>query len=285
MMKMMKMMKINVSAVVLMLMFLLVSGQANAHFSVVRGDGKVITQDRNTSPFSAITVSCSADVYIRQGNSEAIKVKADEDVINQITTNVSGGVLEIDVKGNNWNVEVMEVYVTVKNLEKVVINGSGDVKSDNTIEGIDFDVNINGSGDVVLDLNVKSLETKINGSGDVKVSGVQGNFNMKVGGSGDFIGENLRLELCEIEVNGSGDVKLSGTANLVKIRQSASGDVNLFNLPAENVEARTNGSGDVVVFVNGSLKANLGGSGDITYKGEPKNVDVSATGSGEVYHR
>lgn len=281
----MKTSKIQVSAVVLMLMLLLVSGQANAYFSRVSGDGKVITQDRNTSPFSAINISCSADVYIRQGNSEAIKVKADEDVINQITTNVNGDVLEIDVKGNIWNVEVMEVYVTVKNLEKVVISGSGDVKSDNTIEGIDFAVNINGSGDVVLDLNVKSLETKINGSGDVKVSGVQGNFNMKVGGSGDFIGENLRLELCEIEVNGSGDVRLSGTANLVKIRQSASGDVNLFNLPAENVEARTNGSGDVVVFVNGSLTANLGGSGDLTYKGEPKNVDVSATGSGEVYHR
>ncbi len=269
----------------LIIISLLATSQTFANFSRAKGNTSVTTQTRTTKPFSAISISCSADVFISQGNSEKITVKADENIIDQITTNVNGDVLEIDIRGSIRNVEVMEIYVTVKNLEKVAINGSGDVKSENTIEGIDFAVNINGSGDVALGLNVKSLVTRINGSGDVKISGVQGNFDLKVGGSGDFVGENLRLELCEIDVNGSGDVKLSGTANTVKIRQSASGNVNLFNLPAENVEARTNGSGDVVVFVNGSLTANLGGSGDITYKGEPKNVDVSATGSGEVYHR
>jgi len=281
----MKIAKFTVSVALMMLMLLFATDQSFAGSLKVKGNGKVTTQDRKTSPFSEIRISCSADVFLKQGTSEAITVKAEENIISQITTEVNGGVLEIDVEGNIWNVEVMEVYVTVKNLEKVMINGSGDVKSENTIQGIDFDVNINGSGDVALDLSIKSLETKINGSGDVKVSGVQGNFNLKVGGSGDFIGENLNLELCEIEVNGSGDVKLSGTANKIKIRQSASGDVNLFNLPAETVEARTNGSGDVVLFVNGTLTATLTGSGDITYKGEPKNVDVSSTGSGEVYHR
>jgi len=281
---MMKIAKFPLTVAVMMVILFLISDQALANFKKVRGNGKVTTQDRKASPFSAIRISCSADVFLRQGSSEGIQVKADENIIDQIKTDINGDVLEIDIKGNIWNADVLEVYVTVKNLEKVMVNGSGDVKSENTIKGIDFSVNINGSGDVSLDLDVKNLETKINGSGDVKISGVQGNFDLNVAGSGDFIGNDLRLDLCQIEINGSGDVKLSGTANKIKIRQSASGDVNLYNLPAESVEARTNGSGDVVVYVNGSLSANLTGSGDLTYKGDPKNVDVSATGSGEVYH-
>ncbi len=281
----MKIKKLSALTLALFLGMLLISDQAIAQWSGVKGNGKVVTKERTVSDFSGIKISCSADVFLKQGKGNAISVRTDENLQDMIETEVRKGMLHIDVDGNIRNVEVLEVYVTVNNLEKVVINGSGDVESENTIEGMDFEIYINGSGDVELDLDVKSLETEINGSGDVEVSGVQGNFELLVAGSGDFSAEDLRLSECHVRINGSGDVKLEGSADQLFINQSASGDVNMYSLTAGDVEATASGSGDIVVYVTGRLKARLSGSGDLTYKGDPTSVDVSASGSGEVYHR
>ncbi len=281
----MKIKKLSTLSIVMLLTMLLISDQAIAQWKSVRGNGEVVTQERTVSDFSGIKISCSADVFLKQGSRNAVKVRADENLMEMIETDVRGGTLNIDIDGNIRNVEVLEVYVTVANLQKVAINGSGDVESENTITGIDFEIQINGSGDVELELDVKNLETKINGSGDVEVSGVQGTFDLLVAGSGDFEAENLRLSECLIQINGSGDVRLKGSADNLVVSQSASGDVNLYSLSAGDVEATASGSGDIVVSVAGKLKARLSGSGDLTYKGEPTSVDVSASGSGEVYHR
>ena len=281
----MKIKKLSSLTFLMLLVMFFVSEQAIAQWSSVRGNGKVVTIERTVSDFSTVKISCSADVFLKQGKGNTIKVRTDENLQEMIETDVRGGVLHIDIDGNIRNVEVLEVYVTVSNLDKVVINGSGDIESENTIEGMDFEIQINGSGDVELDLAVKSLETKINGSGDVEVSGVQGNFGLHVAGSGDFYADNLRLNECDIRINGSGDVKLKGSVDKLYVNQSASGDVNLYSLTAGDVEATASGSGDIVVFVTGNLKARLSGSGDLTYKGEPTSVDVSSSGSGDVYHR
>ena len=64
------------------------------------------TQDRHLSGFSSVNVAGSFDVYITQGNTESVKVEADDEVIDKIITEVKGGVLKIYTKssnGFNWN--------------------------------------------------------------------------------------------------------------------------------------------------------------------------------------
>ncbi len=275
----------KVNPALLLITLLMASAPLMAQWGGVRGSGKVVTQDRETPSFSAVEVECSADVYLRQGDQEAIKVRADENLLDMIETEVRNDVLHIDIDGNIRNYDELKVYVTVKNLNGITINGSGDVESENKLSGMDFEIRVNGSGDVDLDLDVKNLTTRINGSGDVEFSGVQGALNLNINGSGDVDAGDLRLTDCEISVRGSGDIRLSGSADKVYIDQSASGDINLYGLESGDVEVSASGSGDVVVSLSGKLKARLHGSGDLTYKGSPTSVDVSATGSGEVYSR
>lgn len=281
----MKNLRLVVLSIILLATMLMSPELAVSQWSGKSGNGNVVTQDRNAPSFSGIVISCSADVFIKQGGSQAVKVKADENLLELITTNISGGVLEIDIDGSIRNAKTLEVFVTVVNLEKVKINGSGNVKSEGIIKGSSCEIDVNGSGDVELELDMKNLETTINGSGDVDVTGVSGEFRLKIAGSGDFTAEQLRLTTGNIYVQGSGDVKLSGSADKISIEHSASGDVNLYSLNVVDVDAKCNGSGDVVVKVSGNLKVRLSGSGDLTYMGEPVSVDVSSSGSGEVYHR
>ncbi|MFP4469060.1 MAG: head GIN domain-containing protein [Bacteroidales bacterium] len=279
----MKLASISLTAAFITIFFTL---PASAQWGIgEKGNGQVVTTTRDVSSFSKIDVSCSADVFIRQGNNVDVKVRTDENLQEMVETKVKGDELEIDIDGNIRNYKEMEIYITVDKLSAITINGSGDVESENEISGMDFEIGINGSGNVDINFDVKNLSTYINGSGDVEVSGVQGMFLLKINGSGDFEAEDLHLTECNIRVMGSGDVSLSGTAEKVEVEQMASGDINLYGLQARDVEVSTNGSGDAVVSVSGHLKARLRGSGDLTYKGDPTSVDVSASGSGEVYHR
>lgn len=269
-----------------MLVLLLIADNAFAQWGRgVKGNGNVMSQERNVGNFSEISLNCSADLFISQGSSSKVVVKADENLLEKIETDVSGDKLKIDIDGSISRSTTMEVYVTVKNLHEIRVNGSGDVESENTISGIGLDVGINGSGNIELDLDMKNVSGSISGSGDMELSGVKGDFSLKINGSGSFDGDDMQLNFCGISVVGSGDVELTGSANEVEVTLSASGDVNLYNLKAQDVTAKGNGSGDIVVSVSGNLKVRLHGSGDLTYKGEPKTVDVSTSGSGDVYHR
>ena len=268
------------------IMLLLIADTAFAQWGRgTKGNGNIVSQERKVGDFSAISLNCSADLFIIQGSSTKVVVKADENLMEQIETEVSGDKLKIDIDGNISRTTRLDIFVTVKNLHEIRVNGSGDVESENKISAIGLEVHINGSGNIELDLDAKNVNCSINGSGDVELAGVKGNFSLKVNGSGSFDGEEMQLDYCEIRIMGSGDVELDGSASEVEITQSASGDVNLYGLNAQDVSATGNGSGDIVVSVSGNLKVKLRGSGDLTYKGNPTSVDVSSSGSGDVYHR
>lgn len=273
------------SAVLMFIMLMLCSFNAYSQLFGASGSGNVVKQDRNVGDFSTIKILGSADVIIKQGDRTTLQVQADDNLMENIITRVKGDALIVETEGSIRNYKKFEVLVTMNRLDGIEINGSGDVESEGIIKGNSLAISINGSGDVELELEYKNLEAQINGSGDIEISGITGDLDLKVMGSGDFSASGLRLNICKLSVYGSGDTKLTGSASSVSVELSASGEVNLYNLSSQDVEVSNFGSGDVIVSVSGKLKARLMGSGDLTYRGTPTNVDVSSQGSGSVYKK
>ncbi|RLD44441.1 MAG: hypothetical protein DRI89_03145 [Bacteroidetes bacterium] len=249
----------------------------------VRGNGNVVSEDRNVSSFTSIEVNNSADIYITEGNSNTIIVKTDENILPIITTKVSDGVLKVSNSKSFRSAEVLEVYVSMKNIDKLSSSGSGDIYCEG-VSGTDVYVRLNGSGDFKADFSVKNLELKLNGSGDAEVRGVRGALQIYISGSGDVEAEDLQLESCTMKMMGSGDIKLRGSTAKLTVRQSGSGDVNAYNLKAVEVTVSNSGSGDMVVHAIENLDVSLNGSGDVTYTGSPR-VNIESHGSGEVYKK
>ncbi|MBN2616345.1 MAG: DUF2807 domain-containing protein [Bacteroidales bacterium] len=247
----------------------------------------VETQNRSVAEFTSISLMCSADLYITQGNSQEVTVKADGKNINMLQTRVENGKLIIDMKKHfgSLNFHVLEVHVTVKQLDKISDFGSGDVKVKGSFKAKDLVVSLHGSGDFNGDLDVQNLKLNVKGSGDANFNGVKGTFELSVMGSGDVEGYGLQLESCGIESMGSGDVELSGTAKDLSLSQKGSGDFNGYGLKTETVNISNYGSGDALVNVSQSIRARLYGSGDVLYRGGADKVSVSAMGSGGVYKK
>ncbi len=277
--------KVNFKITMVILLTLFFSLDGHTQFFGVTGSGNVVKQDRQVGDFSTIKILGSADVIIKQGERTTLQVQADDNLLENIITKVKNGALIIETEGNIRKYREFQVYVTMSRLDGVEINGSGDVETEGLISGNNLSISINGSGDVEMELDYKGLEAQINGSGDIEISGITGDLDLSIMGSGDFEASNLRLNICSIKVYGSGDISMNGSASTVSVELSASGDVNLYNLSAQDVDVRSNGSGDVIVSVSGILKARLMGSGDLTYRGTPTNVDVTSQGSGSVYKK
>lgn len=76
----------------------------------------------------------------------------------------------------------------------------------------------------------------------------------------------------ETAIAGSGDIKLEGLASEAVYTVAGSGDIVADNMVADGVEASVAGSGDIICHARKSLKANVAGSGEIGYKGNPAQV-------------
>ncbi len=251
----------------------------------VRGNGVLEEQTRALSGFNAISSAGSVDVFVKQGNTYSVVVRADGNLLNYIKTEVRDNTLIISVTKNIWHAKILEVHITMKNLQKVMMSGSGDFYCKSPFSVQNLQLILSGSGDAKAVLEAKNVHIKVRGSGDVVVSGIRGNLGIDINGSGDVEASGLQLETCSLNVLGSGDVELTGRAAQLTARVLGSGDLEAGGLAAVSVSVSNTGSGDMTIHAIDKLEATLAGSGDLDYTGNPTILKVSASGSGEVYKK
>lgn len=213
----------------------------------IKGNGEMVTQNRKVSNYDKVTLVGSMDVELISGKEGALKIEAESNLQEYITTEVSNGVLKISVEkgvslspsGNRG----IKVIVPFEEIEGVSITGSGDIINSDQIKARSFETRLTGSGNLKLNLNVRDLNSAITGSGNTQLKGTAENFSCTVTGSGDFEAFDLRTTNAEVSISGSGDVDVTATE---------------------------------------SLKARVSGSGDIQYNGNPKKQDFKTSGSGSI---
>jgi|GEM_PF-6157692 len=89
-------MKAKHSLILLTFVILILSGcYIDFLDKTIYGQGPVVTEERDISGFNGIKVSSGIDVYLKQGNSEKVRVVADENLHDVIETEVMNGILHI----------------------------------------------------------------------------------------------------------------------------------------------------------------------------------------------
>jgi Putative auto-transporter adhesin, head GIN domain len=208
------------------------------------GSGKIVKENRSVAGFDQIVLNGNINLNIKQGDSEALVIQAEDNIVPNIVTNVNNKVLTISYRGMATPIPTKPVYayLTVKNLNSVSTSGSGYVKADN-IKTNNINIVISGSGNSnFVNLNSNRLKINISGSGDVKITGKIENQNVKILGSGRYIANDLNSSLADIIIEGSGKATVNVTKKL-NIKISGSGEVTFSGNP--QVKQTINGSGEV----------------------------------------
>jgi len=211
----------------------------------IKGNGNVVTVTRNTSNYDGVSAGGSFDVILIKGKEGKITIEGEENIIPYIETEVSRGLLKIQYK-KNTNINTtkrLTVTVTYERVESVALGGSGKIFCNSLITGNDFKVSLGGSGDITLKVDSDSIKASVGGSGNINLEGKTNELTCSIAGSGNVKAYNLQTEELTVSIAGSGNVKAT---------------------------------------VKNKIKASLVGSGDVYYKGNPKNIKSKSVGSGDV---
>ncbi|KAF0239232.1 MAG: hypothetical protein FD181_212 [Prolixibacteraceae bacterium] len=207
------------------------------------------TQNRQVSNFNGIKVSTGIDLYITMGTTEEVKIVADDDIIDDLITEVKDGTLRIYMKqANNWfnwnsGSQTRKAYVTVKELESIDASSGSDVSSENTLTGEDLKVNASSGSDVAIDIYYKNVWVDTSSGSDAKLSGKVKTLNAEASSGSDIVAKNLESKICKVSVS-------SGS--------------------------------DATVNVADELYANASSGGDIGYYGNPQVKDINESSGGDV---
>ncbi|MFA5107282.1 MAG: head GIN domain-containing protein [Patescibacteria group bacterium] len=231
-----------------------------------RGSGKVITENRDVTTFSKISLKGIGNLKISQGETESLRIEAEDNLMKKIETEVRGDTLHIGFKlawpfWSVWPTKDVNFYVTVKNLSDVSVNGSGKIDFA-TLALQDVDLRVSGSGTITgTTLTGRDVNIDISGSGKVRLG--------------------LNVEKIVSHISGSGDFSLNGTATDQEISISGSGKYLAKDLVSQNVKVDISGSGKSEVNAQKSLTVKISGSGSVSYFGQPV-IDQSISGSGKI---
>lgn len=234
-----------------LMMFAAISASIIATSCTVSVSGESKEEKRPLKDFTGVELAVPADVYITQGENYSFSIEGDEEFLEKIKTEVDGKTLKIRTEGwfnFGWGDQKVVIKITMPQIERLSIAGSGDIKAVTPIEAGNLVTSISGSGDISIpDLKVESLTAAISGSGDIKLIG-------------------------------------STAAHDVKVKVTGSGDVSLKGIEFNEAEVTISGSGDVYLQAKESLNAKVVGSGDIVYSGKPM-VDAKVSGSGSIRNK
>ena len=270
-----------------------------------KGNGNVVKEDRTVSSFTGLDVEDGIDVILSQGSSHSLTIEADENLLEILKTEVSGGILKIYLDKNVWERETLKAYVTVTELSSLSVSGGGDVTADKVIEVADLKVSVSGGGDVDFDTKGNSVKTNISGGGDIEMKAdVKGMF-IDISGGGDLeltlngselegnisgggdaeISLGSKLTSFSMDISGGGDLELKGSSDKIKVSISGGGDADI-DAPGEAgiIKLNVAGGGNIEMSANtNELFLNVSGGGNAHLTGSAKTMEANCKSGGDLY--
>jgi hypothetical protein len=157
--------------------------------TAVPESGRVI-ESREISGFTGVELTSIGDLRIEQTGTESLTIEADADVLPQLTSNVSNGILELGVApGTTIATSRRIVYrLTVATLDSIAVSGAGDATAAN--------------------LRADRLTVEVSGAGEMILAGTVDSQTVTISGTGDYNGEDLLSASAKVTIDAAGNAVL-----------------------------------------------------------------------------
>lgn len=199
---------------------------------------------RTLPPFESICIDTFADVVLKKGEKEEIRIECERTLCDAIVTSVEDDRLWVSTAKAHFDTfPVGRIYITYTALTGIVVNHSGDIHCEEPIDTFKLGIIQNGNGNINLAVELSMLDVTLTKSGSVSITGTTDELKVATHRSGSFDGRNLETDSATITIRGSGHVSIS---------------------------------------IDDDLSASLHGSGNLYYRGKPRIKSLVTDGTGTL---
>ncbi|HNQ61419.1 MAG TPA: DUF2807 domain-containing protein [Bacteroidia bacterium] len=180
----------------LLLAVILLSNAACA-FSANGEAANASTKVKSLDNFYGLVINSTANVILETGENSSIRFEGEQRDLEKVNTNIENG--NLIISGSNTN--PLTIYITIKELNLVEVNGSARIFSSNVINSDLLLLKVNGSGSIRLDVRSLSLGMIVKGSGKIYASGSTGSSFTRIYGEGKVYTPELDSFNSSVEIN------------------------------------------------------------------------------------
>ncbi|EMB44086.1 head GIN domain-containing protein [Treponema denticola] len=212
---------------------------------VIKGNGTIETKTFPQNNFNALSISGGWTADIRYSETFSMQIETDENIFPDLDISVAGTTLNIGFKsGYSISPTQCKVSITMPALIKLQTAGS-----------------------------LTAIISSFNMPKD--------SMSIDIAGSGNITARDITVNTLKVDVSGSADFSATGKAENMIADVSGSGDIKTTDFETEKADISISGSGSAKVWVTRHLKADIGASGSVRYKGNPV-IETKSSGSGRI---
>lgn len=204
-----------------------------------KGSGHVITEKRKIADFSKLELSGTYNVNLVQDSSLVISIAADDNLLKEINTDVSGGKLTLKNGKNICPSSEIAVTIGVRNLEEIDASGAINLNTRGKLVTKDISLNLSGANNATLELDAAKVTTTS---------------------------------------SGVAELNLKGQASSHIVNLDGGGKIHAFDFIVGNYDLQTSGSGEFEINVLHELSVNSSGTSSVKYKGNPATINNKKSG-------
>ena len=213
--------------------------------TTITGSHSLITASRDLPDFSAIKNRLDADITLRVGPEQEVKITVDDNIADYIVLSVTtSGELVIrtalDVELSDYD---LTLDISMQNLTAIRQFGKGVITNDVALNLDDLEIIMAGEGTIDLDLNAENIETTFNGDGDIILNGYAESHTCNQTGTGNLHAFDLETLETEIALGGTGYAEVYAVENLAVAFANA---CCLYYKGTPEIDQSGSGSGNIV---------------------------------------
>jgi len=213
-------------------------------FTGIRGNQNVISESRTIdSKFNEIDIQQGIKLYLTQGNSNSLKVEADENIMELLVTEVKNNQLKIYFKKNVYKAKARNVYLTTNSISSIDASSGSSVISENTWQSTNLQIHASSGSSVKFHVNADEISCSSSS------------------------GSNIRLY---------------GKTNNLSVKASSGSSIDADELNSVDTYAKASSGASINVNVSGKLTAKACSGGDVDYEGNPTTIDKDTSSGGSV---
>ena len=229
---------------------------------LIVGNGKVVTESRQVSGFSAVSFCCGMDLVLSQGVGESLELEMEENILPHIETVVQGSTLLVRFRDDRLTgisaTKPMIVRLTMVDISEVDISGGGRLDGA-AIESDSLKLDLSGGSRAEID----------------QISAVS--FTSDLSGDSHAVIDQFSAGSFTADLGGGSSLQASGEIDQLTLNMSG-GDSDLGNLACSGASIDLPGGASAILWVTQTLSADLSGGSHLRYYGSPTLGSINLSG-------